>query len=98
MAILLFGAIILNLAFPDAALAATTTTTAKTDVLATAHTSISNLMKGSISKIIALVSLAFGLAGCAIRFNAGAIASCFGVSIAAGVGPGIVEALTGALF
>lgn len=74
------------------------TVTGATDVMSGAYTSVNNIMKGSLSKIIALTSLIFGLIGCVARFNVAAIGSCFGVGIAAGVGPGIIEGLVSAIF
>lgn len=73
-------------------------TVASGDVLEDAHIKVSGILSGAFAKIIAGVSLAFGLIGCVARFNAAAIASCFGVGIAAGVGPGIIESVVGAIF
>lgn len=61
-------------------------------------TAVENLIKGDLAKIIAIVSFAFGVLGSVVRFNVAAIASAFGVSIAAGAGPTLVTTLVTATF
>jgi len=85
----------------SSAFAATTdaaTAPATSAALDGAHTSVKNLVGGSLGKIIAAVSLVFGLIGSALRFNPVAIAAPFGVAIAAGVGPKAIDTVLGALF
>jgi hypothetical protein len=83
-------------------LAATTNTTttsgSSTDMLKPAYDSLVGIVGGGFAKIISLTSLAFGLVGSAMRFNPAAIGSAFGVSIAAGVGPSVMESVLGAIF
>ena len=60
--------------------------------------SVNDLISGDLAKIIAAVSFAFGIIGSVARFNVAAIASAFGVSIAAGAGPVVVTSLVTATF
>lgn len=68
------------------------------EALSGAYGKIESLLKGSFSKIVAAISLGFGLVGCVLRFNPVAIAAPFGVAIAAGVGPDAINFVLGATF
>ena len=55
-------------------------------------------MSGIVGKIIAIVSFLFGLAASVFKFNMGAIAGSFGVSLAVALGPTAIESVVGATF
>ncbi|MDF3047693.1 MAG: hypothetical protein K0R73_811 [Candidatus Midichloriaceae bacterium] len=59
---------------------------------------IKGLVSGIVGKIIAIVSFLFGLAASIFKFNMGAIAGSFGVSLAAALGPTAIESVVGATF
>ena len=66
--------------------------------MATPLKAINELIAGDAAKIIAGISFFFGLVGSIVRFNVAAIATAFGVSIAAGAGPTVVQSLVTATF
>jgi hypothetical protein len=86
----------------ESAFAATTTAAAakgtSSAAFDAAHSSVQGLVGGSLGKIVAGVSLAFGLIGCVLRFNPIAIAAPVGVAVAAGAGPAAIDTVLGALF
>ncbi len=85
---------------PELAEAATATASAvKGDKeLGTALHNITGLVAGNVGKIIAIVSFMFGLIGSIFKFNPAAIGGSFGVAMAAGLGPQLIESVVGATF
>ncbi|MDA0345434.1 MAG: hypothetical protein O3C54_05680 [Proteobacteria bacterium] len=50
-------------------------------------------LNGAIGKIIAVTALIFAIVGGAIKFNPGLIAGVFGIGLAAGFGPTVINSL-----
>lgn len=84
---------------PGLSEAATSASPIKGDVeLTGALGTIKGLVAGTVGKIIATVSFAFGLIASTFKFNPAAIAGSFGVALTAGLGPKMIEAVVGATF
>ncbi len=62
-----------------------------------ATNSIRNYAQGSLGKLAAVATVAFGLVGVIARFDWKLIAAGVGVGLAASTGPGIVSAMVTAL-
>ena len=58
-----------------------------------ASKAISDMLKGTLGKTIALSSLTLGVVSSAIRFNAPVLLGSAGVAAAVGLGPGIIDKL-----
>lgn len=79
--------VVVALMVAEPALAGTDTT------FASATTSITNYTTGSLGKLAAVATVAFGLVGVIARFDWKLIAAGVGVGLAASTGPGIVSAM-----
>lgn len=102
-AVFLVGAVVLTavaILSPDLAQAATHATNSINGdkELTQAFSNIKGLIAGTAGKIIAITSFLFGLAASIFKFNMAAIAGSFGVSLAASLGPGMIESVVGATF
>ena len=56
-------------------------------------TKLTDWLKGTMGKIIAVTALIFAVIGGAIKFNPGLIAGALGVALIAGLGPAVIEGL-----
>ena len=54
---------------------------------------LTDWLKGTMGKIIAVTALIFAVIGGAIKFNPGLIAGALGVALIAGLGPAVIDGL-----